>query len=86
MLDMEIVAVCSEIQTKQINIFCRKNVGYFKDKFSGTYIEHWVFSGFIVILTNCTKEIKGNWPCIYLLTYRRKLLYLYHATETSVTF
>ena len=54
MLDMEIVAVCSEIQTKQINIFCRKNVGYFKDKFSGTYIEHWVFSGFIVILTNCT--------------------------------
>jgi len=41
MLDMEIVTVCYEIHTKQINAFCRKNVGFLKDKFSGTYIDHW---------------------------------------------
>jgi len=41
MLDREIVAACCEIHTKRINNLCRKNAGFFKDKFSGTYIDHW---------------------------------------------
>jgi len=40
MLERELVTVCCEIHTKQINALCRKNVEFLKDKFSGTYIDH----------------------------------------------
>ena len=42
MLDREIVTAGCEIHTKQINTLCRENVEYLKDKFSVTYIDHWV--------------------------------------------
>jgi len=29
-----------KIHTKQINTLCRKNVEFFNDNFSGTYIDH----------------------------------------------
>ena len=41
MLDRKIVTAGCEIHTKQINTLWRKNVEYLKDKFSGTYIDHW---------------------------------------------
>jgi hypothetical protein len=41
MLDWEIATACCEIHTKQINTLCRKNVEFLKDKFSGTFIDHW---------------------------------------------
>jgi hypothetical protein len=31
----------SEIHAEQIDTLCRKNVEFRKDKFSGTYIDHW---------------------------------------------
>jgi hypothetical protein len=40
MLDREIVTDCCEIHTEQIDILCRKNVEFCKDKFSGTYIDN----------------------------------------------
>jgi hypothetical protein len=35
------VTACCEIRIKQINALCRKNVEFFKDKFSATFIDHW---------------------------------------------
>jgi len=62
MLDREIVTAACEIQTKQINTLCRKNVEFFKDKFNvtNTYIDDLVFSGFMGVLTTCRDEIKTN--------------------------
>jgi len=42
MLDREIATAGCVIHTKQINILCRQNVEFLKDKLSGTYIDHWV--------------------------------------------
>jgi hypothetical protein len=41
MLDREIVTACCEIHTKEINKLRSLNVQNLKDKFSGTYIDHW---------------------------------------------
>ena len=41
MLYMEIIAVCSEIQTKHINKLCGQNVGLLNVKRGGIYSDHW---------------------------------------------
>jgi hypothetical protein len=40
MLYMEIIAVCSEIHTKQMNILCGQNVEFVMVKPGGTYSDH----------------------------------------------
>jgi hypothetical protein len=45
MLDREIIAVCSEIHTKNINTLCGQNVGFVNVKPGGTYSNHWVLKG-----------------------------------------
>ena len=41
MLYREIIAVCSQIHTKHINILCGQNVEFVNVKPSGTYSDHW---------------------------------------------
>ena len=41
MLYREIMAVCSEIHTKQINTLCGQNVELLNVKPGGTYSNHW---------------------------------------------
>jgi hypothetical protein len=45
MLYREIIAVCSEIQTKHINTLCGQNVEFVNAKPGGTYGNHWAFEG-----------------------------------------
>ena len=40
MLYLEIIAVCSEIQTKYINTLCGQNVGFLNVEPGGTYSNH----------------------------------------------
>ena len=47
MLYREIIAVCSEIHTKQINILCGQNVEFVNVKPGGTYSDHWALEGYI---------------------------------------
>jgi hypothetical protein len=44
MLYSEIMAVCSEIQTKHINTLCGQNVEFVNVKRGGTYSDHYVKS------------------------------------------
>jgi hypothetical protein len=41
MLYREIIAVCSEFQTKHINTLCGQNGGFFNVKPDGTYSNYW---------------------------------------------
>jgi hypothetical protein len=41
MLYREIIAVCSQIQTKHINTLCGRNVEFVNVKPGGTYSNHW---------------------------------------------
>jgi hypothetical protein len=41
MLYSEIIAVCSEINTKHINTLCGQNVEFVNVKRGGTYSNHW---------------------------------------------
>ena len=41
MLYREIMAVCSEINTKHINTLCGQNVELLNVKPDGTYSDHW---------------------------------------------
>jgi hypothetical protein len=41
MLYREIIAVCSEIHTKHINIVCGQNVELLSVKPGGSYSNHW---------------------------------------------
>ena len=45
MLYREIIAVCSEIQTKHINTLCQQNVELVNVKPGGTYSDHWAVKG-----------------------------------------
>ena len=45
MLYTEIIAVCSEIHTKHINMLCGQNVGFVNVKSGGTYSDHWALKG-----------------------------------------
>jgi hypothetical protein len=45
MLYREIIAVCSEIQTKHINTLCGQNVEFLKVKNGGTYSNPWTLKG-----------------------------------------
>jgi len=45
MVYREIIAVCSEIQTKHINSLCGQNVELFSVKPGGTYSNHWAVKG-----------------------------------------
>jgi len=42
MLNREIIAVCSHIQTKHINTLCGQNVEFLNVKHGGNYSYHWV--------------------------------------------
>jgi len=56
MFDSEILGACCGIHTKEINILCKNNIGYFKHKFSGicrvTYWLQWIH-GYINHLYEC---------------------------------
>ena len=41
----EIIAVCSEVDTKHINTPYGQNLGLLSDKPSGIYSNHWALSG-----------------------------------------
>jgi len=41
----EIIAVCSQIQTKHINTLCGQNVEFDNVKPGGTYSDHWAVKG-----------------------------------------
>jgi hypothetical protein len=45
MLQWEIIAVCSEIHTKHINILCGQNLEFLDVKPGGTYSYHWALKG-----------------------------------------
>jgi len=45
MLYREIIAVCSEMHTKHVNIPCGQNVELFIVKPDGTYSNHWALKG-----------------------------------------
>jgi hypothetical protein len=45
MLYREIIAVCSEIDTKHINTLCGQNVEFVNVKRGGTYSKHCAFKG-----------------------------------------
>jgi len=45
MLYREIIAVCSEIHTKQINTFCGQKVEFVNVKPGGTNSNHWDLKG-----------------------------------------
>jgi hypothetical protein len=45
MLYIEIIAVCSQIHTKHINILCGQNTEFFDVKAGGTYSDHWALGG-----------------------------------------
>jgi len=47
MLHREIIAVCSEIHTKRINILCGQNVEFVNVKIGGTYSDQWALEGYI---------------------------------------
>jgi hypothetical protein len=44
MLYSEIIAVCSEIHTKDINTLCGQNVEFVNVKPGGTYSNHWTLN------------------------------------------
>jgi hypothetical protein len=46
MLYREIIAVCSEIHTKHINILCGQNVEFVNVKHGGTYSNHWALKSY----------------------------------------
>ena len=45
MLYREIIAVCSQIQTKHINTLCGQNVELVNVKTGGTNSDHWALKG-----------------------------------------
>jgi len=45
MLYKEIIAVCFQIRTKQVNILCGQNVDLLNIKTCGTHSNHWVLNG-----------------------------------------
>jgi len=45
MLYREIIAVCSQIDTKHINTLCGQNVEFFNVKPGGTYSDQWALKG-----------------------------------------
>jgi len=45
MLYWELIAVCSEIQTKHINTLCGQNVELLNVTAGGTYSDHWALQG-----------------------------------------
>jgi hypothetical protein len=45
MLYSEIIAVCSEIHTKDINTLCGQNVEFVNVKPGGIYSNHWALEG-----------------------------------------
>ena len=45
MLYREIIAVCSEIHTKHINILCGQNLELVNVEGGGTYSNHWPLKG-----------------------------------------
>ena len=45
MLHREIMAVCSQIHTKHINVLCGQNVELLNDKSGGIYSSHWSVRG-----------------------------------------
>jgi len=45
MLYWDRTAVCSEIQTKHINILCGQNVELLNVESLGTYSDHWALKG-----------------------------------------
>ena len=47
MLYREIIAVCSQIHTKHINILCGQNVELLKAIPDGRYSNHWALKGYI---------------------------------------
>jgi len=45
MLYREIIAVCSEIHTNDVNTLCGQNVELLNVKPGGTYSDHWALNG-----------------------------------------
>jgi hypothetical protein len=59
-VDREIMTTRCEIHAEKIDTLCRKNVEFRKDKFSGTYIDHWALLDSWVILTTCRNKFETD--------------------------
>ena len=62
MLCREIIAVCSQIHTKNTNALCGQNLEFLHVKPVGTYSNHWTLKG--------PDPHRYNWPC-FLTTHSR---------------
>ena len=45
MLHREIIAACSDIRTKHINVLCGQKAKFVNVKPGGTYSNHWALNG-----------------------------------------
>jgi hypothetical protein len=52
MLYREIIAVCSEIHTKNINTLCGQNVELLNVEHGGTYSNRWALNGYCKMSKN----------------------------------
>ena len=50
MLYREIIAVCSQVHTKHVNVLCGQNVEFLNVKPGGTQIDHWALEGYISVI------------------------------------
>jgi len=95
MLYREIMAVCSEIHTKNINILCGRIVEFVNVKSDGTYSNHWILqftaNGLrqtMYCLCLCLSPLLG-FVCVtvrkisHLATERRQLCWSFHILKTS---
>jgi hypothetical protein len=57
MLYREIIAVCSQIQTKHINTLCGQNVERVNVKPGGAYSNHWPVKGLRISQKLCLCEL-----------------------------
>jgi hypothetical protein len=73
MLYNEIIAVCSQIHTKHINILCGQNVEYLYVKAGGTYSDHWFIKG-VINLETFTLYVVGNTSSNFVLRMAFKSL------------
>jgi hypothetical protein len=65
MLYGEIIAVCSQIHTKQVNTLCGQNVEFLHVKPGGTYSYHWALEGYNIFRASSLSALPSVRPTFY---------------------
>ena len=79
----KIIAVCSEIHTKHINILCGQDVEFLNDKPGGTCSDHWAFKSYkhpsiiIVISISSNGDVRASNGVVRASNGRREEPYIY---------